>query len=344
MVHSLSIWVLLDDKVGHQNQALGVAEALGFPYTIKQLAYHKLARLPNSLKQPHFGLWALGVDTTVSDLLVEPWPDLVIACGRKTAPIACYIKRASKGKTRLIHIMWPSYKPVAFDLIALPEHDGKHGARGLHTTYPTLGAPHRLTKAGLTLEQAKWAHDFKDHISHNIAVFVGGDSGKISWKLHHMRKFISYLETIACEFSGTIYVATSRRTPATMVEALQKLAKSYPAMHLFVWQEGESRNPYQALIARADGFLLTGDSINIVTESCYRGRPVCAHMPWDLLPKKHLHFLHAMIEENYLIPLNEKTLHDWLKAVQQERTVPALPNPALVIAEEIMETVLLGRV
>ena len=43
------VWVLSDDRAGHANQALGVAEALGLSFAVKPLAYTPLARLPNRL-------------------------------------------------------------------------------------------------------------------------------------------------------------------------------------------------------------------------------------------------------------------------------------------------------
>jgi uncharacterized protein len=44
------IWVLADDRPGNANQALGVAEALGWPFLVKSLRYGPLARLPNLLQ------------------------------------------------------------------------------------------------------------------------------------------------------------------------------------------------------------------------------------------------------------------------------------------------------
>ncbi len=47
MANGKIIWVLADDRPGNANQALGVAEALGLPFTVKSLAYNRLGRLPN---------------------------------------------------------------------------------------------------------------------------------------------------------------------------------------------------------------------------------------------------------------------------------------------------------
>ena len=43
------IWVLADERRGTANQALGVADALGLDYEIKDITHSSLARLPNFL-------------------------------------------------------------------------------------------------------------------------------------------------------------------------------------------------------------------------------------------------------------------------------------------------------
>ena len=41
--------MLADDRPGNVNQALAVAEALGWPFTVKAIRYRTLARLPDLL-------------------------------------------------------------------------------------------------------------------------------------------------------------------------------------------------------------------------------------------------------------------------------------------------------
>ncbi len=40
-------WVIADDRIGHANQALGVAEALEMPFEVFALRYNRLSCLPN---------------------------------------------------------------------------------------------------------------------------------------------------------------------------------------------------------------------------------------------------------------------------------------------------------
>ena len=42
------VWLLLDDRPGHTTQAVGLAEALGWPYERKTLAFTALNRIDTS--------------------------------------------------------------------------------------------------------------------------------------------------------------------------------------------------------------------------------------------------------------------------------------------------------
>lgn len=89
------VLVLADNRAGHANQALGVAEALDAPFAALRLRYNRLARLPNAL------LGATARHAAADSRPAPPWPDLVIAAGRRTAPVARAVKARSGGRTRL---------------------------------------------------------------------------------------------------------------------------------------------------------------------------------------------------------------------------------------------------
>ena len=88
----LSCWVLSEGMAGTENQCLALAAALGLTPEIKRAAANKpwrwlgaaMAALPPEfLAREH-------------DSLAPPWPDLVIASGRKCAGLALAIQRASR--------------------------------------------------------------------------------------------------------------------------------------------------------------------------------------------------------------------------------------------------------
>ena len=50
-------------------------------------------------------------------------PDIIMFSGRRTAPLAIYLKKIFKNQTKIIQIMRPNLSPKEFDLIILPQHD-----------------------------------------------------------------------------------------------------------------------------------------------------------------------------------------------------------------------------
>ncbi len=102
------VWVLHDGKAGMASQALGVAEATGFPYAEKPLAVHRpwVWAAPSLWFAPLHGVTQSGVSRS-GGRLMPPWPDAVIGCGRNAVRPALAIKRASGGRTIAAHIQDP---------------------------------------------------------------------------------------------------------------------------------------------------------------------------------------------------------------------------------------------
>ncbi|MGC2413302.1 MAG: ELM1/GtrOC1 family putative glycosyltransferase, partial [Stellaceae bacterium] len=66
-----SVWVLHDGKPGMASQALGLAEATGFPFTEKILSI----RRPWAWLPPRLWLAPLAAATEAGLTLEPPWPD-----------------------------------------------------------------------------------------------------------------------------------------------------------------------------------------------------------------------------------------------------------------------------
>src|SRR3977135_2441953 len=93
------VWVLHDGKPGMASQALGLAEATGFPFVERQLA----ARRPWAWLPPQLWLAPLRAASAGGIRLAPPWADLVIGCGRHSAMPALAIRRASGGRNFAAH-------------------------------------------------------------------------------------------------------------------------------------------------------------------------------------------------------------------------------------------------
>lgn len=277
------IWVLADDRTGNVSQCLGVAEALGRPFAIKSLRYGRLARLPNALR----GTGLMGVDRESRDGLCAPWPRLVIAAGRRTAPIARWIKRQCGA--RLVQIMDPGFPGRSdFDLIVSPAHDCPRSAGNV---LEVLGAPHRVTEARLTAEAEKWRPAFAHLPRPWVAVIVGGATKNRSFPVEMARGLGGLVAELGKAGGGSLLLTTSRRTGAEQEQALAACLPEPRWLHLF-GQGGD--NPYFGFLALADAIVVTGDSVSMCCEACASPAPVFIWAPEGWVAAKHAR-LHAQL-------------------------------------------------
>lgn len=316
------IWVLADDRTGNANQAIGVAEALELPFAIKRLEYSRWGRLPNLIRGASF----LGVQDTYREAITPPWPDLVIAAGRRTVPVARYIKRANHGHTFLVHIMWPGSPVGELDLLAVPEHDQVPPQPNI---IHTLGAPHRVTAARLTQDASQWRERLAHLPRPYIGVLVGGTAGKQVFDGPAATLLGQHIAQMARDSGGSLLVTTSRRTGDAASEALVTALSSTPTAYTHLWTRDNTENPFFAFLGLSDVMVVTGDSTSMCSEACATGRPVYIFAPSDNTAPKHKHLHQRLYELGYAKPLSG-TFDTW--------SYPPL-NAADMIAQAIRERV-----
>ena len=310
------VWVLADDRAGNVNQLLGVAEALGWPYEIKEIRYNKWIKLPNWL----LGSSMLAIDAKSKQRLQSPWPDVVLSAGRRSFPIARAVKRLSKGKTKIVQLMQPGRSVARHaDLIVLPDHDKKTSAR--NTLFVT-GAPHRITQERLKNEKKKWERVLGNFPKPRIALMVGGSTkGKVFTEEREEK----WIHTVGMLKPGSVMTTTSRRTPVNIVELLQK---KLPQNRFFYHYGDKSENPYFGLLAWADSIVVTGDSISMCSECCGTNKPVYVFAPDGMVSEKHARFLSKLYEKGYAVDI---LAHHGVG----KKKAPVELNPAADIAHKI---------
>lgn len=263
-----SVWVLTDRKPGHTTQSVGLAEELGWPYECKELDSSSLHRLLGRLPGRRNGEVRLRDGT----LLEEPWPDLVIACGRRTAPAARWIRARSQGRTRIVQIGRKGVDPAeCFDLTVAPAY-----ARLLaHPRRLETAAP--LTRVrGSALEEAalRWKSLLDPAPSPRIALLVGGDSLRHALTSEFARRMAHDVMGMAAQAGGSVFATTSRRTPPEVGAVLARSLGG--AHHVHLWRPGQSgdENPYLGYLALADALVVTGESASMLAEACATRKPV----------------------------------------------------------------------
>ncbi|KIL98534.1 DUF1022 domain-containing protein [Paramagnetospirillum magnetotacticum MS-1] len=283
MTDAAEIWVLADDRAGNVAQCLGVAEALGRSFAVKTLRYDRLARLPNLLR----GAGLTGVTDESRAGLAAPWPRLVIAAGRRTAPVARWIKRQCGA--RLVQIMDPGFPGRGdFDLIVSPAHDGRKAGGNVMAV---LGAPHRVTPQRLAAEAEKWAPAFAHLPRPWVAVIVGGATKNRPFPAEMAETLGRSVARLAAKAGGSVLLTTSRRTGANQETALAAALPEPRWLHLYS-QGGE--NPYFGFLALADAIIVTGDSVSMCCEACAADAPVFLWAPEGWVAAKHAR-LHAQL-------------------------------------------------
>ncbi|CAA7613739.1 mitochondrial fission ELM1 family protein [Magnetospirillum sp. SS-4] len=289
---SADVWVLADDRAGNVSQCLGVAEALGRPYEVKAIRYDRLGALPNALR----GRGLMGVAGESRVLLAPPWPRLVIAAGRRTAPVARWIKRRSGAF--LAQIMDPGFPGRGdFDLIAVPVHDRPRVDSRL---LPIIGAPHRVTAARLEAEAVAWRDRFAHLPRPWVAVIVGGATRRRPFPVAMARALGERVAGLAAARGGSVLLTTSRRTGTGQERAL---AESLPGPcwpHLYS-QGGD--NPYFGFLALADAIVVTGDSVSMCCEACASPAPVFIWAPDGWVAAKHARLHASLFERGIARPL-----------------------------------------
>ena len=290
------IWVLTDPVVGHASQSLGVAEALRLPFETRAMAYGRLACLPGLLGPR----WLCGLDDASRSSFAAPWPDIVIATGRRLGGVARWIKRRAARDGQyvfLAQMMDPQYGRREFDLIAVPQHDRLAPQANLFTT---LGAPTRVTAARLAAATEVWRERLEQLPRPRIALLVGGSAGK--------RRFDSAMATdlgrraSALAQGGSLMVTTSRRTDEAAADALTA-AIAVPS-YLHRW-DSAVENPYYALLGLADAVIVTGESVSMASEAVAAGKPLFIYAPPALTKPAFAEFHQALYAKSLAKPLTD---------------------------------------
>ena len=119
----LDLRILSDGRAGHEAQMFGIAEALGLTPDIRDIH----PRPFYAAVAPFGPLDPLETETRPGSPIAPPWPDMALACGRRTLPYLRRIKRASKGHVFTVYLNAPANGPRAADLVVAPVHDGLFG-------------------------------------------------------------------------------------------------------------------------------------------------------------------------------------------------------------------------
>lgn len=260
-MQNTNCWILVEEGLaGTESQCIGVANALGLTPVIKRF----------KLKHPWRAVAPYiysGIEKGYKgDTLKEPWPDLLIAGGRKAAGVALWIKKQSGGKTFTVCLQDPRARYREFDLIAVPAHDPARGENVVVTT----GAPNKITAEKLEAAKQRWANTFEKLPHPRVAVLIGGNSRAYKLDEKITRQLGEYLKKVARDGKAGLMVTTSRRTGQYNACILESWLEGTGA---YIWS-GMGDNPYEGFLALADAIVVSADSVSMISEAATTGKPV----------------------------------------------------------------------
>jgi mitochondrial fission protein ELM1 len=261
-----TIWVLSDGKAGDELQCLGVAERLGVTPEIRRVA----PRAPFAWLMPRGPIDPRDAPDHPGSPISSPFPDIVIASGRRAVPYLRAVKKASNGAVFTVFLKDPRTGTGAADLIWVSGHDRLRGDNVLVTTT----SPHRLAPGRLAQARKNPPAAIASLPSPRAAVLVGGDSRHHRFTAGDIARFAVQLDALAQ--SGVALMGTpSRRTQAPLKQAVAEVF----ARHGGWWWDGTGENPYIALLANADAIVITADSTNMIGEATATGVPILLFEP-----------------------------------------------------------------
>lgn len=248
-------WIIHSGAAGHRVQCDGIAQALGL----------KSDHIIIAPGRPHRWLAPWG-PAWPDRRIAAPWPEIVIASGRQSVPYLRRITRASCGKAFTVFLQNPVVSTKHFDFVWAPEHDRLSGANVI----TTITSPHTLTQDRLNAAGAEFERKFDYLPRPFVGVLVGGQNAVFRFGRAEIDDLADRLITVAREAGVGLLVTSSRRTGADNTDRLVERLKDVPA---YIWN-GKGSNPYLAILSLANSLIVSCDSVNMIGEAAFTGKPV----------------------------------------------------------------------
>ena len=259
------VWVIGAYRAGEHSQMLALAEALGWPFELKPVEYREIGR-PFELFR---GTGFFGLTPECAAALVPPWPDLVIGAGMRNEPVCRWVRKASGGSARVVHVGRPWADPASFDLVVTTP---QYRLADSPTVLQNALTMHRVTPGRVAADLALHRERLERLPAPRIAVMAGGSSGPYAFGANAARRLARQASELARSLGGSLMISSSSRTPASVSEVLGR-ETSVP-YELYRWRADDPENPYFAYLGMADRIVTTFDSISMLSEASAAGKPL----------------------------------------------------------------------
>jgi mitochondrial fission protein ELM1 len=237
------IWRFSDGRPGHDNQSLGLIEALGrrLPVEVHTVPVPEQAATWRDL---------IGGRYAANSGLPDPW--LLVGAGRRTHLPLLAARRARRG--RAVVIMRPAFPRTLYDLCIIPDHDRPAAAPNILVSRGSLNRAQRMA------ERARAQG----------LILVGGPTRHHRWRDEAVAAQIT--RVIRDSAPRAWVLATSRRTPAGFSELIRRqLVHADAPLTLMPWQGADSGSRLAAQLEHSLCAWVTEDSMSMVYEALTAG-------------------------------------------------------------------------
>ncbi|KAL7173976.1 hypothetical protein ACSBR2_033268 [Camellia fascicularis] len=227
--------------------------------------------------------------TMAHETFEKDGPLLVVASGRDTISVASAIKRLASEIVFVVQIQHPRTHLERFDMVITPHHDyypltahaQEQVPRFLHKwitpreapdrhVVRTVGALHQVDFAALRSAANAWHDEFAPLPKPLLVVNIGGPTSHCRYGVDLAKQLTTSLQNVLVS-CGSVRISFSRRTPEKISNIILKELGNHPK--IYIWN-GEEPNPHMGHLAWADAFVITADSVSMLSEACSTGKPV----------------------------------------------------------------------
>ena len=266
---SLTLWLIGDGKPGHENQSLGLAEAM------QGYVACDIHRISIAGKGGIFGR----IRAAFAQSAALPSPDFIIAAGHATHPALLCLARKHRAKS--IVLMRPSLPLRCFDLCIAPSHDfpNKPTRKNLILT---RGAINRV-QAGDSPKTGK-------------LILIGGPSKTHGWDTGAILDMLAKIT-----MGGGWQLTDSRRTPKGFLEQARMRLKG---LEIFSCQQTPP-DWLPSKLREANEVWVSEDSVSMIYEALSSGARVgLLPVPRLNSNSRVLRGIDELVEDGYLTPFS----------------------------------------
>ncbi|CAM6112683.1 unnamed protein product [Calypogeia fissa] len=273
---------------GHEGEVNSVHEEYDGP--IDYNGTSGLRALASSDGKPTWPEADAGKIASIARLNVDrEGPLLVVASGRDTVAVAMAVKKLAPDATFVIQIQHPRCNLELFDMVITPVHDYHAMSPAARTEVPrvvipwltpqqppnknvvlTIGALHHADAATLRAAAVTWHDVFAPLPKPLLIVNVGGPARNCRYGEDLTCELIRALKQVLSTV-GSVCITFSGRTPPQISDLITKELGGHTKIS--IW-DGRGPNPHLGQLAWGDAFVVTADSISMLSEACSTGKPV----------------------------------------------------------------------